>query len=573
MRHCIDNDLRELAAALAQADEAYDPAERMLKRPFSSPGYHTRYTGEWVHDTRSSLDYTLALLDSGEPERLSRAVGIVERLLSLQDTDPGSDTYGIWSWFLEESLAEMSPPDWNWADFCGTCLIQIAMDHSDRLPAETAERLDRGVMHAARSIMRRDVAPGYTNIALMGTHVTYCVGEHYRDGEVLDYARMRLSRFVEHTREHGAFSEYNSPTYTSLAARIIARMQRDIEDKAAQPQIAWLYDLVWGDIARHYHPPTRQWSGPHSRSYSTLLRDRELAFFQRALGSTVRLFEGELPPDMEANRLHVVCPARYVDHFRAIDEPREVVQIYSQGTPPVVGTTYLDETVSLASVNRGSFWNQQRAIVGYWNGSNPSALQVQVLHDGYDYSSASVFTQQSGPHVLAALVFATDGGDTHPSLDKIKDATIQATDLRLRFQITNGGNLGLRPPQPVDRLRISMPLGDARLCLRVAHTAFGSNEIILEESTTDGDTCIDFVLYQGEPTAINFAEVESAVIVFGLQLAPTDAPLPLPVVKVSSKKGLLTARWETPRGTLALTVPEKPGPGREITEAVKGIDA
>ena len=72
----------------------------------------------------------------------------------------------------------MSPPDWNWADFCGTRLIEIAMSHRDRLPEELARRLDAGIKHACRSIMRRDVKPGYTNISLMGTH---CVaGEGYR---------------------------------------------------------------------------------------------------------------------------------------------------------------------------------------------------------------------------------------------------------------------------------------------------------------------------------------------------------------------------------------------------------
>ncbi len=297
MRNCIDFDPTELEAALTDLDSAYNPAERMLRHPFGSPGYHTQHAGEWVHGTRVAGEYALALCDSGDADRLSRAVGIIDRLLSLQDTNPDSNTYGIWSWFLEEPLPDMAPPDWNWADFIGTYLIQIAMDHGDRLPPDTADRLDQGALHAARSIIRRDVGPAYTNIALMGTHVTFCVGEHYRDDEVLAYARARLRRFVEHTREHGAFSEYNSPTYTSLAARIIARMGRDIEDEAAQPLVSWLYDLVWGDIAQHFHPPTRQWSGPHSRNYSTLLGTRELAFFQRALGGNVRLMDGPLAPD------------------------------------------------------------------------------------------------------------------------------------------------------------------------------------------------------------------------------------------------------------------------------------
>jgi hypothetical protein len=35
------------------------------------------------------------------------------------------NVYGIWPWLAEESLAEMAPPDWNWADFCGMRLALV----------------------------------------------------------------------------------------------------------------------------------------------------------------------------------------------------------------------------------------------------------------------------------------------------------------------------------------------------------------------------------------------------------------------------------------------------------------
>ena len=76
---------------------------------------------------------------SSEPylaDRLKRAEKILRTVISLQDRNPDSRTYGIWSWFAEEPLDKMSPPDWNWADFCGTQLLQVAIDHKDRLPAD-----------------------------------------------------------------------------------------------------------------------------------------------------------------------------------------------------------------------------------------------------------------------------------------------------------------------------------------------------------------------------------------------------------------------------------------------------
>ena len=572
MRDCVNNNLEELTRALDEWDPRYDPAEQMIRQPFSSPGYHTTYTGDTVHPTRPSAEYALALLDTEDGGRLQRAVEVLERVLSLQDTDPESKTYGIWSWFLEEPLEQMSPPDWNWADFCGTCLAQIAVDHRERLRADTAERLDEGTLHAARSIIRRDVGPGYTNIALMGTHVTYAVGEFYGDEEILSYARERLQRFCEHTREHGAFSEYNSPTYTALAARIIARMWRDIRDLEARPHIEWLHDLVWRDIARHYHPPTRQWAGPHARNYSTILGEQTLGFLQRALGDELRLLEDSPPPDIESNRLQVRCPTKYHSLFEEIKEPREFVQVYSKGTPPVLGRTYMDESVSLATVNRGNFWNQQRAVLGYWGtAERPMALQVRVLHDGYDYCSGLVFTQQAGPHALAAVLFATDGGDTHPNLDMVRNGTIEAEDLRLRFQLINAGDFPPLPEQPSVAQEISLPIGNARLSMHIAHIAFGEHEPVFETSVEGEDVCLDVVLHKGERRPINFRELESAAVIFGLQLTDRDEQLPLPWVEVGETEGGLVAHWDSAGGPLELKVLTRPGPSREVTGAVGGI--
>ena len=66
-----------LLKALRQKDPQYDPAEKMLRGRFSSPGYHTPLKSGYVHRTRNSLQYAVALLDSGQPDRLKRAKDIL----------------------------------------------------------------------------------------------------------------------------------------------------------------------------------------------------------------------------------------------------------------------------------------------------------------------------------------------------------------------------------------------------------------------------------------------------------------------------------------------------------------
>ena len=148
--HLNDTERAELIGAVNEWGKQYHLAAQMIRRPFSSPGYHTTLTGGEVHPTRDSLDYAVALLDTGEPEWQKRAEDILRKVIGLQDQDPASKTYGIWSWFLEEPLEKMSPPDWNWADFCGVRLLQVAMRHRSRLPVDLAENLDSAIRHAAR---------------------------------------------------------------------------------------------------------------------------------------------------------------------------------------------------------------------------------------------------------------------------------------------------------------------------------------------------------------------------------------------------------------------------------------
>jgi hypothetical protein len=517
------------------------------------------------------------LLDRAAMDRQQRALEILDRVLTLQDPVPESRTYGIWPWFLEEPLEQMSPPDWNWADFCGTSLIQIAMDHRPRLPEKIQERLDQAIIHAARSIQHRDVGPDYTNIALMGTYVTYTAGEFYQQEELLNYARRRLRRFVAYTADQGAFTEFNSPTYTVVALRVLARMRRDIHDAGAHPLLDRLYDLAWADVARHFHPPTRQWAGPHSRAYTTLLRPGTMAFLQRAIGNQLPAFgPDDLPPDLEAYRLSVSCPAQYIPLLLDLKEPREVIQVYHKGSPKyprIVGRTYLDETVAVGTMSRGDFWNQRRPLVAYWGtADHPTALQLRCLHDEYDYSSGLIFACQAGPYVLGGVAFATDYGDRHISLDLVSDQAILARDLRLRFQIIHPPSGWVLPNSFPLGERRSWQVGNATLSLHVPYATFGGWEPNGQAQWDGEDGCLDVVLYHGPQRQLDFGQIQPAAVVFALQVASAAAGGALPTVEIERDAGMLTASWDTPRGSLTMTIPERPGPLAEIQALAEGMD-
>ena len=417
--------LLRLRQALEPLHAKYDPAERMLKDRFSSPGYHTTLTGGDVHSTRAALNYAVALLDTYDEDLKQRAEDILVRVIALQDQDPASKTYGIWSWFLEEPLDKMSPPDWNWADFCGTALLQVAVNHRERISPEVMEKVDAAIKCAARSIQRRNVGPGYTNIAIMGTYVTMLAAELYDLADLKDYAMARWRKFREYTLENGSFTEYNSPTYTIVALKELGRMVAHFKDPEALAIAREMYDLAWKEIAMHFHPPTRQWAGPHSRCYQTLLGPDALALIQRGTGGRVDF--GVDKPSIDEFRLALPCPPDYEPLFTKLDQPRMVSQVFVKGANPVVGTTYFHPEFALGSINRGDLWNQRRPLLAYWGSApSPSYLRLRFLHDNYDFTAAQFFSAQSAGKVLAGINFATDGGDRHPSLDRIKNAKIRA---------------------------------------------------------------------------------------------------------------------------------------------------
>jgi len=572
--------------ALSAQDERYDPKERMVRRPFSSPGYHTTLKGGFVHPTRDSLTYAVALLDSGEQGRLLRGQEILKRVVALQDKNPSSRTYGIWSWFLEEPLSEMSPPDWNWADFCGVQLLQVGIDHMRRLPPGLANEVKESILHAARSIKRRNVGPGYTNIALMGTYVTLVAGELFHEPDLIQYGTRRLRRFYDHTLRNGSFSEYNSPTYTIVAIKEISRMLLHVRDRSSRRLLNELNRLAWNHVARRFHPATRQWAGPHSRSYSTFLGDGVLAFIQRGTGDNVPFMGKEKAAvSLDAHRLRCRCPDDLIHYFTFLRQPRFEKERFVRSEKPfpnIIGSTWLHPAFTLGSVNCGDFWNQRRPLLAYWgNAERVSAFRVRFLHDGYDYSSAMFFSVQDKGDLLAAVNFATDGGDTHVSLDRLKNATISASDLRLRFLIEGAPETLALPSRFQIGEACRLDLGGVFLDLCIPSAAFGDFPITTEMGRDRRSAWLDIVFYHGKEREISFTSLKEAVVSFALRMQAGSAEKPRELIKPSSliadrQDGNLSVVWKrdgiAPLALEVETVPQKQRALRSAARARIGTE-
>ena len=186
-------------------------------------------------------------------------------------------------------------------------------------------------------------------------------------------------------------------------------------------------------------------------------------------------------------------------------------------------------------------------------------MRLRCLHDDYDYSSASLFTVQDKGDILGAVVFTTDRGDTHISLDRLKHATITAGDLRLRLQFEGAIDKFRLPPETKLNQLMTMSYGPVHISLKIPHAVFGKYPVTMQNGRAGNTAYIDVVLYHGEEKDINFAEINEAAIIFALSVSTSQTSIPNGQLSIVNNQSQVHAHWSRPdKSQMALSVPAKP---------------
>lgn len=514
-----------LEKALGARDQRFDASQSML-RVLLGPEYryHTRLRECQAHPTRESLEYALLLLEDGSKERMARALRILDRVLGLQVTDAESKWYGIWGWYLEEPPERMAPADWNWADFNGSLLAQIEFRHGGRLPRPLRQRVREALLHAARSIVRRDVNPSYTNIAVLGGFVTLAAGELLNDRSLLEYGRGRMRRVCAEVDRTGSFAEYNSPTYARVTLAALVRIRMYVKHEEARRRAAALERRIWEHLAAHWDAARRQFSGPMSRCYSNDFG--RPVWFEKALGGRLKLAtpENRTGNDDGETALHDFrCPADLAPRFLAPAPGRMHRELYL-ADPPVSGASYFSRDFSLGSASRSDFWVQRRPLIGYFGDASRPArvLQLRVVKDGYDFSSAVFHSVQDQGRVLAVIGFRNPGGDRHISLDPIRDGRFECGRLFAEFHVD-----GLPGDARVegDEKQAEIVSSLLRVRLHLLGGRFGARRLALRLHPREGTltATIDFKPPDA-PRLVEWARVRTGFAALALEAADAGAP-------------------------------------------------
>lgn len=525
--------------------------------------YHTRIRNAEVHMIRESLYYALMLLDRDQEGDADMASRMIERMITYQDMDTANATFGIWPYYMEEQISEMLAPDWNWADFCGKALIQALVVYGDVIDSELQRKIKLSIEAAAISIMRRDVKPAYTNICIMGTYVALVAGELLASDSLYQYGRDRLRRFHQYCSFHGAFTEYNSPTYTIVAIEDLALMLKHVRDEASLAIIEELYEMAWATVAEHYHAPTGQWAGPHSRAYETLQGDGLLSLLHFSSAGQVP-FPNSNEPHVDPlwNRAGLHIPQQFVPCLNVIGADRYTEKTILKEKPELRASSLMTQYFSLGTFNHCDFWNQRRPLLAYWgNPGQASYMRLRFIHDGYDFSSGLLHTVQHRGQVLGIANLCTDHGDKHFKLDPINGA-VNASYLGLWFEF--GGAL--------DDLEVSGPIqaGETIIArakntvigIQIKGAKFGHYEPKLVLMDRNGCLCLEVILYEGELAELNLADISDTYIAFGLTIDHSDISDSMLATKLSDiefaddkDRGIATMSWQDECISLHLEAP------------------
>ena len=462
---------------------------------------------------------------------MQRAVDIITTVLPMQEKDTNLPYSGIWPYYPEDPLrGRKAAVDYNWADFIAVPLIDVIINHSDYVGEKLVGEIKSALVLAAKAIKKRNVQPDYTNISIMGTYVCYVVGDICDMPGMTDYARNRLNHFYDYTIQNKGFTEYNSPTYTPVAMDELLRMQQSIVNPKDRKIIDELYAMCWDMIAGHYHQTSGQWCGPNLRSYSSLAEPKFYRLLYNASNGLINL-PGDYPRIPNVITPHKI-PENILPKFTHSRLPRIEIDTFVVANPEIkietagntilakdiIGKLYAGTDFALSSINQGYMWNQTRPLIAHWGTpERPSYLQVRFLHDGYDFSAMNIACIQDSTSVLAIMSVADDGGDTHPGLDRIQNATIKATDLRLRIEV--GGDLSKTSftlPKSSDG-NVKFTSRNINSIIKVPYAKWGKSKGYWVAGGDGQRKWVDYVLYSGKNSTFRLDEIKEAVL--GLYLS------------------------------------------------------
>lgn len=260
-----------LAASLRAADASWDEGVGLLWS--AAPGEERHF-----HRVRESSWYALGLLMRQGPKDESRALRIIEQVLTRQFSAPGEPWDGTFHRAPEEPLPKAGAQLWkdfdpNWRQFIGTTFALMLEQQSDRLPQDLRARMLEAIRRAVESELTVGRAESYhTNIRLMHGFLVGWAGKRLGRADWVTKSENFIADTCAEFAQHETFDEYNSPTYYGVDFYGLALCRRYGATESIRTAATEMEAGLWRDVGRFYHAGLKNMCGPFDRAYGLDMR-------------------------------------------------------------------------------------------------------------------------------------------------------------------------------------------------------------------------------------------------------------------------------------------------------------
>jgi hypothetical protein len=317
-----------------------------------------------VHLVPQSAQYAYGLLLRDGPGDAARATRCLEALLELQYDEPGAVWHGTFARFAETE----HPPDgavaWvhydpNWRQFLGTTLLALLQDFESALPARLVRRVEAALRLAVAGEPPGRVPAAYSNIALMKAWLEVEAGVRLGERAWVRWGEDLADEVARRFAVHGAFEEYNSPTYYGIDLHALALWRARSSSSRLRAAGARLEAALWRDVARWYHARLRNLCGPYSRTYGMDMT-RYVALLGLQLWVALGRERAPLPtlaPEVEHGHDLFLGPLAAVDATCVPDEARAALARFP-------GEHRVRQTVATQPARTATGWLANDAMIG-----------------------------------------------------------------------------------------------------------------------------------------------------------------------------------------------------------------
>lgn len=329
------------------------------------------------------LAYPWLLYRTGIPSNYPTADSVLGRIITLQDNDLESNTYGQWGWLAVGGERE---GDLNNALFRADVMFVKLWTQQDKMSPDTREEFLAACRRLTEAAKRRwdrevfDIGRNFTcysNIFVLYVETLTLAGERFENARLKKMARSQWTRWYNHISFFG-IDEFASPTYNQVIFSHLKNIYDFCHDERIQAEVKEVMDHLYLLQSAITHPVLKLPVCGISRDYRNFLQQADARS-----GVLAEPMEGYLPPG-EATRI--------LEHR---EYPFEVTGKAS--IMPFVFKSYQLQDAAMGSMTGGNCFQQQihcMAAVG----RNENERAVFFLQGSF--TPVNGFTDQAG---LSAL--------------------------------------------------------------------------------------------------------------------------------------------------------------------------